>query len=372
MQPEPNPRSSSIAVVFGTRPELIKLTPVIRALSSRLPGRVRLVDTGQQQELVNSLLREYDLGHLPRALTRPDRASLHAQLGSSIAGLEPILRDCAGVVVHGDTLSTLAGSLAAFYLRKSIVHVEAGLRTHDLAQPFPEEANRRICASLAALHIAPSRKARDNLLAEGVSADCIKVLGNPLSDLVRDYQKSRCRDKQTSMPAYDVIVTMHRRENRQTGIRQLCLALDRIRTGQASVHIAVIRHPHPEVHRRFLRYMTDHPNTHYINPLDHRSFLGVLSGARLVITDSGGIQEESAMLGRPTLVLRKFLDREDGIASKNTVRVDVCADRIAMAAGQILERPASVSTADSTTADGSIGEKIAQIAIEKFFATAPV
>lgn len=318
-----------LAFVFGTRPELLKLIPIIKLLEHRCPNTIILFDTQQQQELTPALFREYDIEYIPCIRFETYRNSLAGQLASQLGHLDGLMDDCAGVVVQGDTMSAVAGALVGFYQELPVIHVEAGLRSHDISQPFPEEMNRRLISSIARLHLAPTEREKNELISCGIDENYIHVVGNPLADLCRGAKGS---DRAT----WNVLVTMHRRENRSSGIRELCRALDNLTAQNSDCHFAVIQHSHPDVQEKFLRHLPARVNLDYVAPMNHQDFLRLMLGSKLVMTDSGGVQEEAAMFGIPTLVLRDVLDRQDGVSAGTTRKVGIHKDEIAKAAMQIL------------------------------------
>ncbi|MDX2479511.1 MAG: UDP-N-acetylglucosamine 2-epimerase (non-hydrolyzing) [Desulfuromusa sp.] len=322
-----------LAFVFGTRPELLKLIPIIKVLESRSPGTVVLFDTQQQRELTPDILLEYGVEHVSRIQFESDRSSLASQLASQLGKLDQLIVDCAGIVVQGDTISAVSGALVGFYHEMPVVHVEAGLRSHDDAQPFPEEMNRRLISNIASLHLAPTTKERFHLVNIGITETNIHVTGNPLADLCR-------RVKRKTKSQWDVLITMHRRENRSSGIKELCISLAELTKQHSADRFGIVRHSHPEVHSQFLRHLPVSSNLDYISPMSHQNFLEALLGSHLVMTDSGGVQEEAAMLGIPTMILRDVLDRQDGVAAGTARKVAVQRAEIVRMAGQVLkDRP---------------------------------
>lgn len=319
-----------LAFIFGTRPELLKLIPVIKALERRCPGMVILFDTQQQRELTSGLLRDYAVNHIPHVRFDSYRSSLVGQLASQLTELDQLIVDCAGLVVQGDTISALSGALVGFYQSLPVVHIEAGLRSHDVSQPFPEEMNRRLISDITSLHLAPTQKEKDHLIACGIDGNDISVVGNPLADLCR-------KIKNNNEAPWDVLITMHRRENRASGIKELCNALDKLADQHPVYRFAVVQHSHPQVQRKFLRYLPVHPNLDYVSPMAHKVFLQALLTSKLVMTDSGGIQEEAAMFGVPTMILRDVLDRDDGIKAGTTQMVGVRNENIVNTANQMLK-----------------------------------
>jgi UDP-N-acetylglucosamine 2-epimerase (non-hydrolysing) len=303
---------------------------VIQLIEHRRTGTVILFDTQQQRELTPGLLREYDIEYIQHIRFESYRNSLASELASQLGHLDDLVDGCSGVVVQGDTISTVAGALLGFYHQLPVVHIEAGLRSHDISQPFPEEMNRRLVSNLASLHLVPGENEKCELLSCGIDETVISIVGNPLADLCR-------AAKSSNTSSWDVLVTMHRRENRSSGIKELCLALDRLAADKPSCRFAVFQHSHPDVHGKFLRYLPTHPNVDYVTAMNHQDFLRVMLGSKLVMTDSGGVQEEAAMFGLPTIVLREVFDRQDGIIAGTTQKVRVHREVIAKAAVRVLK-----------------------------------
>lgn len=340
-----------LTIVFGTRPELLKLIPIIKALENRRPGTVVLLDTQQQRELTATLLHDHHLEQVPVIRFDVQRSSMAKQLGSQLLQLDDLVSGCAGIVVQGDTLSSLAGALVGFYRQLPVVHIEAGLRSHDLSQPFPEEMNRRLVSEIAGLHLAPTRKAKQQLLDAGINTDRISVVGNPLADLCREVSIQGGNH-------WDILVTLHRRENRAAGIREFCLALPELLSRYPDYRFAVVQHPHPEVHRSFMSHLPQHANLDYVPPMAHQAFLSALCAAKLVITDSGGVQEEAALFGIETLIMRGVLDRDDGIAEGTARLVDAKRDEIIRAANHVLQHRQRAKSARNIPNEGC-SERIA-------------
>lgn len=307
----------SILICFGTRPEVIKLAPVIAELRRRLPeGCVTVLSTGQQSALLEQALGTFGLtpdirlewnGHgrsLAEGLSQVVRG-----VGREIGRTRPDL-----VVVQGDTLSSYGAALAAFYAGTPLAHVEAGLRTHDLREPFPEEMHRQAIARLATLHLAPTADARRNLLAEHVAAETIVVTGNTGQDALRMILP-RC-----AVPSIDgfgagspyAVVTVHRREN-SARVAAVARGL-REGVSQAGTSVVVVLHPNPAVSTPMREALEDVPGVVLSPPLDMEHMVGLCRGAQFLLTDSGGLQEEATALGVPCLVLRTKTDRPESVA----------------------------------------------------------
>src|SRR5271163_212421 len=327
-----------ILLIFGTRPEAIKLCPVIRGLrehSSKFD--VKVCVTAQHREMLDQVLEafqvkpDYDLD-----LMLPGQ-TLFQSTSRILAGLEPVLREekPAMVIVQGDTTTTLCGALAAFYARIPVAHVEAGLRTHDLSQPFPEEMNRVLASHLTALHFAATEKAAGNLRAEGVPPDSIHVTGNTGIDAVlyvRDGLERGTLGGGTSFEWLDsskklVVVTAHRRESFGGGFERICRALARI-ADRDDVEIVYPVHPNPNVQDPVQRYLAGHRNVRLIEPQSYVPFVDLMRRAYLLISDSGGIQEEGPSLGKPILVLCEKTERPEAVTAGTVKLVGTDEDRI--------------------------------------------
>lgn len=363
-------RPLAVMVVVGTRPEVIKMAPVARALALR-PERfaVELCVVGQQGAVLEQSLDEWGL----RPTVRVDLPSFERGLGATLSA---ILAAVSGhladrrpdlVLVQGDTTTTLGASLAAFYAQVPFGHVEAGLRTGELAQPFPEEAHRVLTDRLAAVHYAPTAQARANLLAEGCADGSIVVVGNTVIDALR-------AEEVVAAPAPPggrrrVLVTCHRRENFGDGVRGLCEALRRVSAARPDVQVDYVLHPHPGASEPARALLGDAPGVRLLEPMGHREFVALLASAWLVVTDSGGVQEEAAALGRPLLVTRRSTERpeavRDGAARVVGTRVVDLVDAICT----LLDSPAAherMSHPVDALGDGQAAQRIADDLLARF------
>jgi len=326
-----------ILLIFGTRPEAIKLCPVIRSLREHPSNfEVKVCVTAQHREMLDQVLEAFQV--------KPDHdldlmlpgQTLYQSTSRILAGLEPVLREDepAMVIVQGDTTTTLCGALAAFYARIPVAHVEAGLRTHDLSQPFPEEMNRVLASRLAALHFAATEQAAENLRAEGVSPDAIHVTGNTGIDAVlyvRDgLERGMLGGGEFSWVDASkklIVVTAHRRESFGDGFVRICRALARI-ADRDDVQLVYPVHPNPNVQGPVQRYLAGHRNVRLIAPQSYVPFVDLMRRAYLLITDSGGIQEEGPSLGKPILVLREKTERPEAVTAGTVRLVGTDEDRI--------------------------------------------
>ena len=334
-----------ILIVFGTRPEAIKLCPVLLNLRRSAHFEVRACVTAQHRSMLDQVLAafgvtpDHDLD-----LMRPGQTL--AQIAARVlAALEPVIQaerpDM--VLVQGDTTTTLTAALAAFYQRVPVGHVEAGLRTGDLAQPFPEEMNRVVTTRLASLHFAPTQTAVDNLLAEGVDCRSICVTGNSGIDAVLYVQEALAAGR---VPAGDwpqldaakklIVVTAHRRESFGAGFERICEALTRLARRQ-DVQLVYPVHRNPNTMDLAYQRLSGLANVFLIEPLDYVPFVDLMRRARLLITDSGGIQEEGPSLGKPVLVMREKTERPEAVAAGTVKLVGTDADRIVREAECLLD-----------------------------------
>jgi len=314
-----------LMLVFGTRPEAIKMAPVAAALRGLPEFDVQVVVTAQHRELLDRVLAGFgvvpdeDLDLMQPGQTLPDLFSrVLAGVTAAVARRKPDM-----VLVHGDTTTTLAAALAAFYSRVPVAHVEAGLRTGNLGAPWPEEANRRLVTPLAALHFAPTEHARAHLLAENVPAETIQVTGNTVVDALltsvgRIEQDPRLREAiEQQLPTIPpgnklVLVTGHRRENFGAPLESVCRALLEI-ASLGGVDVVYPVHPNPLVGGPVQAALAHHPGIHLVPPLDYLPFVWLMRRADVLLTDSGGIQEEAPALKTPVLVLRETTERPEAI-----------------------------------------------------------
>jgi UDP-N-acetylglucosamine 2-epimerase (non-hydrolysing) len=337
-----SPRPLSVLVAVGTRPEVIKMAPVVRALLQS-PERfaVELCAVGQQGAVLEQALDEWGL----RPTVRVDLPSFDRRLGATLSAIitavEGHLADRRPdlVLVQGDTTTTLGASLAAFYAQIPVGHVEAGLRTFDPAQPFPEEAHRVLTARLAAVHYAPTAQARANLLAEGCAEASIVVVGNTVIDALRAVDVAPHPPAPGSRRR--VLVTCHRRENFGDGVRGLCEALRRVTQARPDVEVDYVLHPHPGACEPVRELLAGVPGVRLLDPMGHREFIGLLAGAWLVVTDSGGVQEEAAALGRPILVTRRSTERTEAVLDGTARLVGTRPDELFEAMMTLLDSPAA-------------------------------
>lgn len=354
-----------ILVVIGTRPEAIKLAPVVRELSWRAGAVVRVCATGQHDELLTDTLACLGVvadDHLGVMTT--DQTPTHVA-AAVLSRLEPVVeRERPDwVVAQGDTTSVAAAVLAAFYAGCKVAHVEAGLRTGDKHDPFPEEVNRRIASGVADLHFAPTARAHANLLAEGIPAERILITGNPVIDALM-WALEQTPTRSLPPPPRGVlrlVVTAHRRENRGQSFEQIRVALARLaEVNRGRLEIAFPLHPSPAVSAAFAP-LANVPGVVLLPSLDYPSMIHLLRSADLVLTDSGGLQEECPALGVPVLVLRCTTERPESVERGAARLIGVETARIVDEVNHALAHPMrrGVIIASSAHGDGRAGGRIA-------------
>jgi UDP-N-acetylglucosamine 2-epimerase (non-hydrolysing) len=359
-----------VLTVFGTRPEAVKLGPVIHELA-RHPNDIasRVCVTAQHREMLDQVLNvfgvnpDYDLD-----LMQDNQTPTHVA-SAVLARLEPILEQEKPdwVLVQGDTTTVAAAALAAFYARARVGHVEAGLRTHDRTQPFPEEINRRIAGVVADRHFAPTQRAQQNLLRENVPPESILVTGNLGIDALRwiTAQPEPAEVKELLLEAPEartILITAHRRENFGQPLTNICHALRELAERYAgSVRVVYPVHRNPNVWGPVHAMLGDIPHITLRAPLDYLENLHLMKRAYLVVTDSGGIQEEASGLGIPALVLRETTERPEGVETGALRVVGTDTQRIVSEASRLLDDPgeyARMANAENPFGDGHAAERI--------------
>ena len=306
----------TILAVVGTRPEGIKMAPVIRALRNTEWARVRVMTTAQHRELLDEVFAVFDIQpHLDLDLMQANQslAGLTGRLAHKIDEVLEVERPDM-VLAQGDTTTVMVAALCCFYRRILFGHVEAGLRTHDRNSPFPEEMNRVFAGYLGDQHFAPTSAARDNLLREGIDPESIHVTGNTVIDALL-YQVGQSVD--VSLPLVDglrtLLVTAHRRENFGAPLRQACRAIRTLVERFPDMQVLFPVHPNPNVRRETDAILAGHPRISLCEPLGYSAFVAAMQRADLILTDSGGVQEEAPALGKPVLVLRNETERPEAV-----------------------------------------------------------
>jgi UDP-N-acetylglucosamine 2-epimerase (non-hydrolysing) len=326
-------------IVIGTRPEAIKLAPVVLGLQ-RQPGvNVRIISTTQHRELLHAALAEFGIA-ADRDLDLMQRGqSLPAFASRCLASLDPVLRTEAPdvVIAQGDTTTTFIAALASFYNAIPFAHVEAGLRTGNLRSPFPEEFNRVAAGRLADFHFAPTETARDNLLREGVAADHVVVSGNTVIDALFA-MRDRVADSVVARPwpPRRILMTVHRRESFGEPLAQICEAVAQLLVDFPEASVVWPVHPNPAVRDTVERCFTHHPRVRLSEPLGYRDFVTAMLEADLVLTDSGGVQEEAPALGLPVVVLREVTERPEAVEQGGAILAGTDSQLIRTCVGRLL------------------------------------
>ena len=362
-------------IIFGTRPEAIKMAPLVKEfLKNKKEFETKVCITAQHREMLDQVLSffeikpDYDLD-----LMRPNQ-NLYTLTADIITNLKPILEEFKPdyVYIHGDTTTTMAASIASFYSGAKICHVEAGLRTFNKRSPFPEEVNRSIAGSVSDYHFAPTTTSKQNLLSENISEKNIIVTGNTVIDAL-NYSS----DKVTSLKYSDeeidnlknivdyskklILVTGHRRENHGQGLINICSALKEIAEKNDNVQIIYPVHLNPNVQKPVYEFLVDIENVKLIDPLSYPAFVWLMNKSYLIITDSGGVQEEAPSLGKPVLVMRETTERPEAVKAGTVFLVGTNKERIIKETNNLLnskEAYLKMSMLHNPYGDGTACEKI--------------
>ncbi|TIT24882.1 MAG: UDP-N-acetylglucosamine 2-epimerase (non-hydrolyzing) [Mesorhizobium sp.] len=347
------PSRQKLLIVFGTRPEALKCFPVARAALAH-PGFItEICITAQHREMVDQVVELTGLPvHHDLNIMQPGQ-SLFDVTSRVLLGMAEVLDKAKPdiVMVQGDTTTAMAAALAAFYKRIPVAHVEAGLRSHNINSPFPEELNRKIAGDIATWHFAPTVQARDNLIAEGKAESTIFVTGNTVIDTLLHFSSAIDADRLMNaklaarFPFLDpskkmILVTGHRRENFDGGIQRICTALTGL-AARGDVQIVYPVHPNPNVSSVVNAELEGVPNIHLVEPQDYLPFLYLQKQSYLVLTDSGGVQEEAPSLGKPVLVMRENTERPEGIVAGTARLVGTDVEKILFNANRLLDDQAA-------------------------------
>jgi len=369
-----------ILFIFGTRPEAIKLVPIIHKLKAKNHFQVKVCASAQHREMLDQVLNLFNIVPDHDLNIMKDNQSLFDITVAELRKLEKILkREKPDIIlVQGDTTTTLTTGLAAYYLKIKIGHVEAGLRTKDKFNPFPEEINRRLVDCLADFYFAPTEKARENLLKEGISEEKIFVTGNTVIDaLLMTIEKQKEKKVQENFEqkfqenygiVFDnrklILVTGHRRESFGKNFENICYGLKKISKSNHDVKIVYPVHLNPNVQKPVKKILNNVKNIHLIEPLDYYSFVYLMDRAYLILTDSGGIQEEAPSLGKPVLVMRKVTERPEGIKAGTAKLVGTNTEKIFSETLKLLENKRSyqaMARAVNPYGDGKASDRIIAI-----------
>ena len=368
-----------VMVVFGTRPEAVKLSPVIKALQQHADQVDTMVCvTAQHREMLDQVLDAFDITpDIDLDLMEPDQglARITARIFSE---LDPVFKahHPDWLVIQGDTTTVMAAAILGYYNHIKVAHVEAGLRTHDKWQPFPEEINRRLAGVAADLHFAPTENNRQNLLREGIPDEIIHITGNPAIDalqfIIQQPEPAEAAQilKRAGLPDGRrlVLVTAHRRENFGAPIRNICMALKRLAAHyRDEITVVYPVHLNPNIQEPVFALLSDVENIQLLAPLDYLPLAHIMKHAELILTDSGGIQEEAPSLGIPTLVMRNRTERQEGVRAGTLKLVGTDPDEIFNNASRLLEDPdahQAMARAANPYGDGRAAQRIVSILLQ--------
>lgn len=364
-----------VLTIFGTRPEAIKMAPLVKELEKYSGIESKVCVTAQHREMLDQVLSlfkiqpDYDLNIMKQGQT------LEGITSNILLNLSPILKEFKPdyILVHGDTSTTFAASLAAFYQQISIGHVEAGLRTYDLYSPWPEEGNRCLTGVLSQLHFSPTNEAQDNLLREGVDQDKVFVTGNTVIDallevvklLEGEELKNQMEEKfpftKNNQPM--VLITAHRRENHGQGISNISIAVQELAKQYPHINFVIPMHLNPKVRDVFVQELANIVNVQLIEPQEYLPFVYLMSKSQFILSDSGGVQEEAPSLGKPVLVMRDTTERPEAVKAGTVMLVGADTQNIIKYCQKLLEDQtfyAQMAGAKNPYGDGTASQKIVQ------------
>lgn len=366
-----------VLIVFGTRPEAIKMAPLVKEFQKSADNfQTKVCITAQHREMLDQVLSffeitpDYDLD-----LMKPNQ-NLYSLTADIITGLKPVLEDFQPdyVYVHGDTTTTMAAGIAAFYSGAKVCHVEAGLRTFNKRSPFPEEINRSVTGSISDYHFSPTETSKNNLLNENIDSKNILVTGNTVIDALQ-YSTAKVTSSNFNDDEIEsiktilnqdkrlILVTGHRRENHGRGFINICNALKQIALENQDTQIIYPVHLNPNVQKPVFEILKDVQNIHLINPLSYPAFVWLMSQSYLIITDSGGVQEEAPSLGKPVLVMRDTTERPEAVDAGTVLLVGTNTEKIVLEANKLLNNKEfynTMSLLHNPYGDGTACHKIVE------------
>ena len=368
--------------VFGTRPEAIKMAPVVKAFEANKKFCSKVCVTAQHREMLDQVLQlfeitpDYDLD-----LMTPGQ-SLNEITSAVLLNLKLVLAEYRPdlLLVHGDTATTFAASLAAYYEKIDVGHVEAGLRTGNIYSPWPEEINRKLTGSIARFHFTPTDVSRQNLLSEGVAADAIYVTGNTVIDALLSVKNKIQKDEKLGVQLTSkfggidfskkvILVTGHRRENFGAGFEEICKAIAQLSDERQDIEIVCPVHLNPNVQIPVKKMLSEYANIHLIEPLDYLPFIFLMMKSHIILTDSGGIQEEAPSVGKPVLVMRDTTERPEAVEAGTVRLVGSNAARIVKAVVTLLDNTnqyAQMCNSTNPYGNGHASQLITKIIEEKY------
>lgn len=365
--------------IFGTRPEAIKMAPLVKRLEEDGRFDAKVCVTAQHRQMLDQVLELFDIRPaFDLDVMRPDQ-DLSELTSAILLGLRTVFADWRPdvILIHGDTATTMIGSIAGYFARIPVGHVEAGLRSGSLDAPWPEEGNRRIAAATTRIHFAPTETARANLRAENIDDDAILVTGNTVIDslflalekLPAHTEAMAARFAFLSSGRRLLLVTGHRRESFGAGFERICAALGRIAARYPDLDIVYPVHLNPNVREPVERLLIGRANVHLIAPLDYLPFVYLMNRSTLILTDSGGVQEEAPSLGKPVLVMREVSERMEAVEAGTVRLVGTDADLIEREVATLLDDPdayAAMSRAHNPYGDGRACARIVDALAERF------
>jgi UDP-N-acetylglucosamine 2-epimerase (non-hydrolysing) len=366
-----------IITIFGTRPEAIKMAPLVKELEKREEIESKVCVTAQHREMLDQVLELFNIKPDFDLNIMKTRQTLTGITGKVLEGLEEVFENEKPdmILVHGDTTTTFAGGLAAFYQQIKVGHVEAGLRTFNKYFPFPEEMNRKLTGSLADLHFAPTKGSKKNLLREGISESDIYITGNTVIDAMKHTVEENYVFENDELNNIDfnnkkvIMITAHRRENWGEGIQNICIALNKIVEQNEDVELVYLVHLNPVVKDVVFERLGGNNRIHLLAPLDTKETHNLMNKSFMVMTDSGGLQEEAPHLGKPVLVLRDVTERPEAVAAGTVKLVGTDIEQIVSEANELLRNPEAYSKMSKSInpyGDGIASQRIVD-AILKYF-----
>lgn len=375
-----------LLTIFGTRPEAIKLAPLVRALSVDSEIESRTCVTGQHKDLLEQVIRIFELSVSYDLEIMRHKQDLFSITDLTIRGLRPIVESYSpdAIIVHGDTTTAFASALTGFYMRVPVIHIEAGLRTYDNQAPYPEEFNRRAISGIAAWHMAPTKLNKESLIKEGIDSSKIAVTGNTVIDALLyasnkldgdSRLKDDVRRKILAFTKVDIfckkyiLITGHRRENFGKRFEEVCAAVRELSKKYPAVYFVYPVHLNPNVQEPVNRHLGGVGNIILVPPLGYLEFIFLLRSCHLVLTDSGGVQEEAPSLGKPVLVMRSGTERVEGINAGSVTLVGTNRERIVNSVSTILESDIDpgLIAASNPYGDGKASQRILKFIRNEIF-----